>query len=371
MSLKGLIHPTEDELTFADLDDVAGHDEGDMKATGTQLARVDWEDVHEYDWGYWQPFALSMAAQALARKSYCDISVSTFVKPLRLMLLDARYDYYEIPDALIDMWAGTCLHAELAKHGGDLAEQSLTMDVEGVVFGGTPDHCNPLWDLKDTKEFTVSMCLDDAKANQAEYYWQLQYYRLLLQSNELEVGEMYLMLRAKDWSETKKAYAKKPYPEHKVTRVNLEPDPETEARLHAKMLRYLELKDASDPGLPLCAGSCRWPNKPMLSYLNNRNNKATGKQFTRCKYYCPVAQQCASALTCDKDVLEVTPSADFDWDWQAGYKKCLEFGKDKMNALYEHFGWKGHPRLCDQWLEARCWLEENNDDCNTEEKRGM
>lgn len=355
--LKGLIHPTEDELLLSDLDDVAGHTEADMKVTGTQLTRVDWKDVPEYDWGHYQPFALSMAAQALAREKYCDVSVSAFVKPLRQVILDQRYDYYETPDKLVDMWGGTTLHAELAKHNSESAEQPLTMDVEGVLFGGTPDNWNPLWDLKDTKVLTVKMCLEDVKANQPEYYNQLLYYRLLLQSNGHKVDEMYLMLRAKDWSETEKERSKHPYPEHRITRIDIEPDPEAEARLHTKMKRYLELKDLPDTALPLCADSYRWPNAAMKSYLNNQDNKATGKQFTRCKYYCPVVERCSEALVCNKETLVITPSADFDWDWQAGYNKCLEFGKDKMDACYTHFGWKGHPKLLDQWLEAHRWLK--------------
>jgi len=244
------------------------------------------------------------------KERYCDVSV-TSLQPagvIRQRILRDRHDYYVRPDGQTFLMWGLALHAliERSATGADwLAEQRLTVDLDGLKVGGTPDTMQ-LWkpgtlrkgwaleiiDWKTTNVSAVKRMLGEDADNdklrdggaQLNAYWMLA--NISPDSPILKAGldpakvEPVLVLEnlSRDHRDYEAARpGKGGYPRwHEPFEVKAEPVAKTLAGLRAAIRKWKAAQKLADDALPKCEAGLLWGGK-------------------RCRDYCEAAPFCCYA----------------------------------------------------------------------------
>jgi len=250
-----------------------------------------------------------LAAMARQKARYCDVSV-TSLQPAgiqRQRILQARHDYYIVPDRQTFVLWGSAIHALLERHASDAAivEQPLTVDLDGVKVGGTADTMQ-LWkpgtlrkgwaleviDWKTTNVSAVKRMLADGDksdkladgAAQLNAYWTLA--NISPDSPILKAGldpakiEPVLVLEnlSRDHRDYEAARpGKGEYPRwHEPIEVKAAPVAATLATLRAALRKWKAAQKLDDDALPKCEAGLLWGGR-------------------RCRDYCEAAEFCRYA----------------------------------------------------------------------------
>jgi len=244
------------------------------------------------------------------KERYSDVSV-TELQPagiLRQKVLKSRHDYYVKPDDQTFLMWGLALHAliERSATGCDwLAEQRLTVELDGFKVGGTPDtmqlwnpsmeHPHSRFEIIDWKTTNVSavkrMLADGADSDklrdggaQLNAYWTLA--NISPDSPILKAGldpakvEPVLVLEnlSRDHRDYEAARpGKGEYPRwHEPIEVKAVPVAQTLATLRAALKRWKAAQKLVDDKLPKCETALLWGGR-------------------RCRDYCEAAPFCCYA----------------------------------------------------------------------------
>ena len=250
-----------------------------------------------------------LAAMARQKPRYCDVSI-TSLQPAgiqRQRILQARHDYYIVPDRQTFVLWGSAIHALLERHASDAAivEQPLTVDLDGLKVGGTPDtmtlygpclsYPKPTLEIIDWKTTNVSavkrMLGEDADNDklrdggaQLNAYWMLA--NISPDSPILKAGldpakvEPVLVLEnlSRDHRDYEAARpGKGAYPRwHEPFEVKAAPVAKTLAGLRAAIRKWKAAQKLADDDLPKCEAGLLWGGK-------------------RCRDYCEAAPFCRYA----------------------------------------------------------------------------
>lgn len=283
---------------------------------------INFGDVNQTSPEQWNmPKAYIEAISATAnRDSYCDYSSSELSSmTIRQYLLLQLNDIHVHPHRLLDRWAGTSHHASLAPYGGEFSEMVLTIEIDGIKLGGTPDyyHQGMLVDYKTCKSYIIGW-IDKAGGvindkSKPEWWRQINLYRELLNHDGKPVDEMKVSMYSKDWSYRSKCNQV----EIRTVGVNT-------TVLDWAMNKISDIKYYKGEGkLPKCDDL--W------------------KDNIRCEHYCDVSEACTQYTS---------------FDYMNAYNVCLKkFGKEALEALYESREYKGHPTSRRVWLKIHDTLK--------------
>jgi hypothetical protein len=292
MPLKGLIDNQGNDINFGDV---------------SQTSPKQWN----------MPKAYIEAISGTTRDSYCDYSSSELSSmTVRQYLLLQLNDIYVHPHRLLDRWEGISHHASLAPYGGELSEKELTMEIDGIKLGGTPDYYyqGTLIDYKTCKSYMVGW-IDKAGGvinNKSKPEWckQINLYRELLNYNGNPVDDMRVSMYSKDWSYRSKCN-------------------QIETRVVATVIDILEWATSKITDINYYKGEEKLPKCDD-----------TWKGNIRCEHYCDVSEVCTQYTS---------------FEYMNAYNVCLDmFGKVELEALYKKRRYKGHP------TSRRIWLNIHN-----------
>ena len=250
-----------------------------------------------------------LAAMARQKARYCDVSITSLLPAgiQQQRILQARHDYYIVPDRQTFVLWGSAVHALLERHAADAAivEQPLTVDLDGLSVGGTPDTMQ-LWqpgtlrdgwtleiiDWKTTNISAVKRMLGDGDKSdkladggaQLNGYWTLA--NISPDSPILKAGldpatvEPVLVLEnlSRDYREYEAARpGKSTYPRwHEPFEVKAAPVADTLAKLRAATRKWKAAQKLADDKLPKCETALLWGGR-------------------RCRDYCEAAPFCRYA----------------------------------------------------------------------------
>lgn len=242
-------------------------------------------------------------------------SVTTILKPTRMILLDRRYNdeiEQDVSDMVWLVW-GTAVHHVL-EHADDknMTEFRLTQHIrDGYYLTGQIDlYNNDTCAIEDYKTASVWKVLnrdfDDWDKQGLMYAW-------LLITNGIHVEEIKFHALLKDWSPSKAKYDNN-YPEHpiythtvKVSTSNLQEIREFITKRFDELIAYETANE-----LPLCTETERWATptkyahmkqgrKSAIKLYDDYPNITLGKdeyieiregEDKRCQDYCSVCQKC-------------------------------------------------------------------------------
>jgi hypothetical protein len=253
-----------------------------------------------------RPMLAAMVATQIKTR-YCDASITELLPAgmQRQRILRARHDYWVKPDDTIRLVWGSAMHALLERHAqpGVATEQRLTVNLDGLKVGGTPDTAQ-LWqpgtfrkgwtleivDWKTTNVANVRHILSDGPAKLAEGAGQLNAYWVLANispdSPILKAGldpakvEPVLVLEhlCRDHRDYEAARpGKTAYPRwHEPFEVPAAPVAETLATIRAAVRAWKKSQKLADDDLPKC--------DPALLYGGRK-----------CRDYCEAAPFCRYA----------------------------------------------------------------------------
>lgn len=227
-------------------------------------------------WNMPLTYVKSMALTA-NREAYCDYSASELSSvTVQQYLLLKQNDIYIQPDRLLDRWEGTMHHKALAQvENGSSAEVPLTMTIDDVTIGGTPDYYDNglLLDYKTCKQYQPGW-IDKAGGiindiSKGEWYHQLNIYRVLCKYNGMPVKEMQVSMYIKDWSYRSKC--------KKIETREVAFDGHIIDWIRHKV-RLIQIHERESI-LPACSDTNRW------------------KDNLRCEHYCDVSDICTQNPT--------------------------------------------------------------------------
>jgi hypothetical protein len=223
-------------------------------------------------WSMPMPYIEALASTAV-RDDYCDYSASELSSmTIQQYLLSQRNDIYLLPKQLLERWDGTIHHQALAPYGGRYAEVPLTMNLDGVTIGGTPDYYvdGVLWDYKTCKQYQPGWMDKNGSdfvnfESKREWYWQMNIYRLLLEHHGIPVKQMKVSMYIKDWSYRSKC-------------------------------EKIEIREVS-----FCNSIDEWITAKTRTLRSGQMVNCTTyerwKDNLRCKYYCDVSEICSQNPT--------------------------------------------------------------------------
>jgi hypothetical protein len=246
-----------------------------------------------------------LAAMARQKARYADATITELLPAgvQRQRFLKARHDYYVAPDSQVRLLWGSAIHALLACHAADTAvvEQPLTVDLDGLKIGGTPD-TRQLWkpgtirkgwameviDWKTTNIAAARHLGDSGKSDegaaQLNSYWTLENISpdsLILKAG-LDPAKVEPVLVLENLSRDHRDYeaarpGKTPYPRwHEPVEVKAAPVAKTLATLRAAVRAWKAADKLKDDDLPPCDERLLWGGK-------------------RCRDYCEAAPFCRYA----------------------------------------------------------------------------
>src|SRR5512137_1747044 len=101
---------------------------------------IPWQEVAKGKGSFEDPVPVLMALHQ-DREKYCDFSITELVNDPYIVQLVRRYDYFESCDDLADRILGMAIHALMEKHKitEGAQERKLTVKIDNVTIGGTPD----------------------------------------------------------------------------------------------------------------------------------------------------------------------------------------------------------------------------------------
>lgn len=243
---------------------------------------------------------LSVLAR-MTKTDYCDVSATEIAGGLlRKMLLGQRHDYYVSPEDQFFVLLGQGLHALMHGHaaGAELAENRMTVTIDDVKVGGTPDNEEftppkgkargrfDIVDWKVTSVYKVMHILNDGMKEAGEWPGQLQIYWTLAcispESPILKAGVdpkqvdalLTLDCISRDHRGFEAARAEregKVYPRwDQPFDVTPQPVTETMAEIRKFVKAWKVAKTLPDDALPKCDKRLLWGGKRCESYCEAR-----------------------------------------------------------------------------------------------------
>jgi len=248
-----------------------------------------------------RPLLAAMATTQI-KERYCDASVTELL-PIgmqRQRFLRARHDYHVDPNGLIDLTWGLAMHGLLEKHAqpGVTVEGSLTVDLDGLRVGGTPD-TRQLWkpgtlrkgwaldmrDWKTTNVGNVGYIIEKPDEKLAEFtgqinaYWTLE--NISPDSIVIKAGlkpenvepVLTLVMLSRDYRKREAAFKnpKRPYPHwHEPFDIPALPVAETLAGLRAAVRAWKKSQKLTDDDLPKCDPSLLYGGRKCRDYCEAR-----------------------------------------------------------------------------------------------------
>lgn len=256
-----------------------------------------------------------------------DYSVTTILKPPRMVQLMRRHDEELTQDAMDRLWSllGTAVHKifEDNTSADAVAELRVYLTMLGRKIGGQLDHYRDgvITDYKVTSAWSWVY-----GSRIKEWTEQQNIYAELYRENGFDIKQLQIMAVFRDWKETE--YIKNPsqYPPLPIMPINLEiwPDDKVRDFIEYRTAKQIEAENLPDDELPLCTEQEMWamPSKYAV-YKNNlkrasrvldseeeaeawikqakeKDKKAStyeirfrpGKR-NRCEKYCPAAAFCS------------------------------------------------------------------------------
>jgi len=267
----------------------------------------------------------NVLAQHLYNPGDSEFSVTTLLKPPRMVQLERRYQDQLETDVVDLIWSvlGSGVHT-LLEGGADnsaLVEQRLYLDVDGVKVGGQVDHYHKemLTDYKVTSAWTLVY-----GSRVEEWESQANLYATLLRANGYPVSKLQICAILRDFSE-QKAKESSDYPKAPVQMIPLKLWAGSDAMsfLKDRVRLHKEAEQLPDNALPPCLAEEMWESPTTFAvkkegrkraiaihetesgayaHLKNlRRSAKKGEKFfverrpgtrKRCSDYCPVADFC-------------------------------------------------------------------------------
>jgi len=253
-----------------------------------------------------RPMLAAMAATQI-KECYCDASITELLPAgmQRQRFLRARHDYHVKPDDMVRLMWGLAVHYLLEANAspGVATEQRLTVDLDGLKVGGTPDtaqlwqpgtlrwgHALEMVDWKTTNVANVRHVLADGPAKLAEGAAQLNGYWTLANISpdspilkaDLDPAKVEPVLVLEHLCRDHRDYeaarpGKGPYPRwHEPFEVPAAPVAATLATIRAAIRKWKAADKLKDDDLPKCDEKLLWGGR-------------------RCRDYCEAAPFCRYA----------------------------------------------------------------------------
>lgn len=248
-------------------------------------------------------------------KGDCDYSVTTLIKPPRIVELERRHDNELEEDAADRIFAlmGQIGHLVLERGGaGELTEKRFYATRLGKKIGGQLD----LWANNTILDYKLTSIWAAKDGLKPEWECQLNLLALLARENGIEVTAAQIVALYRDWS-IGSARREQDYPQRQcqVFPVPLWPAEKQESYLADRISRHLRAVIE----LPLCTPLERWARPEKWAVMKEGNKRALklydteaealnmhqigykpklyvehrpGVQ-TRCLDYCPVSAHCS------------------------------------------------------------------------------
>ena len=213
-------------------------------------------------------------------KGSCDVTVTTLLKPVQMILLEKKHAdeiEFDVLDNLC-VFLGRSLHKGLEEAESEaLVEQRFykTFNVKGIgdiTLGGCVDYFDPfsetICDYKLTNVFGVR---DGLKP---EWIYQLNAYAHLVRANGMPVSNLQICAILKDWSKSQ-ASNNPDYPQQPVLvmPVPVWSDPEAEDYIQSRLQAYAYgLKDGCCFG---CTDEELWKQPDIWKVFKGSNIRAT------------------------------------------------------------------------------------------------
>jgi len=246
-----------------------------------------------------RPLLAAMATTQI-KERYCEASITELL-PIgmqRQRFLRARHDYHVKPDGLIDLTWGLAMHGLLEKHAqpGVEVEGRLTVDLDGLKVGGTPDTVElyqdrkgwvlKIKDWKTTNVGNVGYIIEKPEeklaegAGQINAYWTLE--NISPDSAILKAGlnpakvwpDLSLVMLSRDYRKREAAFKnpKRPYPHwHEPFDIPAFPVAETLAGLRAAVRAWSAAHALPDNDLPPCDDRLLWGGRRCRDYCEVRD----------------------------------------------------------------------------------------------------
>jgi hypothetical protein len=200
-------------------------------------------------------------------RSFGDYSVTTLLKPPRVVHLEKRYGNLVTrpPESLIAAFMGHGIHSafeENLKMKSILdprydIERSIMDKIEDRIISGRFD---VLWDGEHLYDFkTCKTWKKVFDPNMVEWHQQLNVYAHLLRNRGLDIKTINIVALYMDWSRMR-ALRDKDYPQSPVVEYELNtwPDEVAGTFLRERINIMKEAEDKADASLPLCTTEERW-----------------------------------------------------------------------------------------------------------------
>lgn len=274
----------------------------DLAATPVRLDDIDAiRDSHRFNSS---PATLAMLIDSAHGREGIEFSASMLSKTPRQLLLEAA-DYYPTTGSMISAHMGTMKHQQINVQRDRLIVEQRFTSKRNPRLSGQIDHAavvaldddGTLWvdlyDLKNIKWYSVTLCAKDVWKNQPAYAWQLNLCATMMEETSLDavalelsdgsfarrirVRNLYLECIPADSSYKHADEAHKlGYPEWQKLIIPIERKSADET--YTVYEKALELRDATLAAgyAPICAD--RWTNRTVDNL--------------RCRAYCAVKHEC-------------------------------------------------------------------------------
>jgi hypothetical protein len=259
-------------------------------------------------------------------RNYGDYSVTTLLKPPRIVMLEKRYgDKAERNvKSVVGAFLGTGIHAVFEKCLRLMQvldpkyelERSVYDKINGRLIAGRFDILydgRELWDIKTCQ--TWKKIFDPGMD---EWHQQLNIYSYLLHRRGIDVDSLNVLAVYKDWRKMM-AVRDRTYPQEQVVEYQLTKWPldVQESFLHDRIELMKTCEDLPDDELPLCTREDMWAKPTKYAVMKNKKAKRATRvldseaaaqewiaakggilevrrgERTRCDTYCGVREFCS------------------------------------------------------------------------------
>jgi hypothetical protein len=259
-------------------------------------------------------------------KNYGDYSVTTLLKPPRIVMLEKRHglEAERSIKSVVGAFLGTGIHAVFERNLRLMAvlddkyelERSVYDKINGRLIAGRFDILydgKELWDIKTCQ--TWKKIFDP---NMDEWHQQLNIYSYLLHRRGIDVDSLNVLAVYKDWRKMM-ALRDRNYPQEQVVEYQLAKWPleMQETFLYDRIEVMKQCEDLPDEELPECTREDMWAKPTKYAVMKNKKAKRATRVYdtmeeaethaatkggfveirrgerTRCDTYCSINQFCS------------------------------------------------------------------------------
>jgi hypothetical protein len=259
-------------------------------------------------------------------RNYGDYSVTTLLKPPRIVHLEKRYGDKadRSVKSVVGAFLGTGIHSVFEKSLRLMAvldpkyelERSVYDQINGRLIAGRFDILydgKDLWDIKSCQ--TWKKIFDP---NMDEWHQQLNIYAYLLHRRGIDVDTINILAVYKDWRKMM-AIRDKNYPQEQIVhyKLNLWEEQIQERFLKERIDLMVSCEDMKDDELPECTREDMWAKPTKYAVMKNKKAKRATRVFdtqaeadrmiaekggilevrkgerTRCDTYCGIREFCS------------------------------------------------------------------------------